>query len=66
MTTPRSTSADCAVWKSGSIGPAGFCHNVFPVFASNAVTMPLMPRVNRRPSAYVGVDFGPGPWRAVA
>ena len=28
--------------------------------------MPLMPSVNSRPSANVGVDFGPGPWRRVA
>ena len=53
------------MWNMGWTGGAGFCHSRFPVSASKAETLPLIPNVNNRPSANVGVDFGPGPWRDV-
>ena len=62
---PPSTIGDIAVWKFGCTGVPGFCHSSLPEAASNAVTRPVMPSVNNRPSAKAGVDFGPGPCRLV-
>ena len=41
---------DCDVVKVGPTSGAGFCHRIFPVFASSAVRIPLMPKVNTLPS----------------
>ncbi len=50
--------------KVGTTGDPGFCQTCFPVAASNAVTMPVMPIANSRPFENTGVDFGPAPCRA--
>ena len=65
MTSPRSTSGEKAwVVNIGTTGDPGFCQSCFPLAASNAVTMPVMPIANSRPFENTGVDFGPIPCRA--
>ena len=56
MTTISHTPLTFAAWV-GALSARGYS----VLAASHAVTMLLMPSVNNRPSAKVGVDFGPGP-----
>ena len=66
MTRPRSTIGDCDVLNVGPTAGAAFCQINFPLLASKADRMPLMPKVNSFPSAYTGVAFGPIPCGAAA
>src|SRR5262245_16856481 len=67
MTSPRSMSGEkaCEVY-IGTTPVPGFCQSCLPVAASHAVTVPTMPMEYSLPLDKIGVDLGPGPWRAAA
>ena len=63
---PLSPTGDEAAPKYGASAGAGVFQMSFPVAASKAATMPLIPSVNSLPSWTSGVAFGPAPCAADA